>query len=744
MTVSTDRVIRSDQGDTLLEVLIAVLVIALTVTALMGALLTTITSSTQQKSLSTLDSLLTGFAQSVENEVQGKAQQQPLFVNCPSAIAPGVVSPYQVLSAPVPAVGPPSTQVTVFLSGWAPGSVSATVGGLAPSSYVGSTTVPANGDLALSFDVPTLPNGPQPVVVKEGASSVTAPTSFVFANAASSGTPSLTGYTMEISSVEQWDPRPQPPTFDNAAPCVASGVQRITASATNQATGITANISFVVFGAAQTTVTIAYEVPPSPPTPSLNDTLTFQATVIPPNNTTAPATGTITWNFAGSPGNPNCSGSVNDMTALSAGGGNTGKATCTITKAPAGNYVITAGYGGDANYHAANSPTLQQKVLQASVTMGVSAAPANPVPGAPLTFTATVTPPAGDPTPNLTDTVTWTFANSPGTPQCAGTNGSNITTVTQGGGNTVKATCTVTSASAGTYTVTAAYSGDTNYFNSSAPPFQATVSKVTPTVTVSSAFTQGNTHLTFTATVSPPAGDPVPTGTVSWAFTASPGNPTCNTSNLAGNPAQATCLVNPAQLGTYTVTATYNGNVSYNTAVSAPASASLPAGVDIQGVPNNPADGIPNSGDKIVYTFNQTMDASSIANQQWNNPGNPLAVFASFSRQGSVTTLTVCKRLNCNSAVNLGSVTLGDTGATHYTSGFGSVILNATMTMVTNGTNQSVVTLTLGSVAQGGGLNPVVGTTTLTWTPDNAATSTGGTPCSTNPVPESAAPKANF
>ncbi len=746
--MGTDRLVRSEQGDTLLEILIAIVIISLTVTALLGALVTTLTTSTEHRSLSTLDTLLNSFAQSVENQVQGKSQQQPLFLNCPTPVAPGVVSPYQVLSAPVPAVGPAQTQVTVFLSGWVPGPVTATVGGKPPASYSGSATVPASGDLALSFLVPTLPtNGPQPVVVKDGAASAQAPTEFVYEGTASGGAPSVSGYSMGISSVEQWDPQAQPPTFDNAQPCVTSGMQRITAMATSPS-GVSAKISFIVFGAAQTTVTIAYQVPPSPASPTLGNSITFQANVIPPNNTTPRPTGTVMWDFAGSPGSPNCSGSSNDTTSVTSSTGNTGVSTCLITGALAGNYVVTATYNGDGNYHATTSATLQQRVTQANVTVVVTAS-SGAVPGGPVSFTATITPPAGDPTPSLSDTVTWNFANtSPGTPQCAGTSGptTNIITVARGNGNTVTATCTIASASAGVYSVSAVFSGDTNYFSATAPTAQSTVAKATPTITVSSAFSQGNSRLTFTAKVTPPAGDPVPTGGVTWAFTSDPGNLACtpNPGNLGGNPATTTCTINGPQLGTYTVTATYV-NISYNQVVSAPASATMPAGSNIQSSPNSPGDGKPDSGDKVLYTYNQAMDLTSFANQ-WSGTGS-LNVFAWFTRQGPVTSLTVCtSRFNCanNNLVSLGAVMLGDTGAAHYTAASGTDILNATLTL-SNGSGQTVATLTLGSVAPGSGSpTAVAGTTPLTWTPSSAATSIGGTPSSTSAVPEAPPPVVNF
>jgi len=61
---------QSEAGDTLVEILVAIVIIALTVTALLGALVTAITSSTTEQSLSTVDSVLNSFAQSAQYEIQ--------------------------------------------------------------------------------------------------------------------------------------------------------------------------------------------------------------------------------------------------------------------------------------------------------------------------------------------------------------------------------------------------------------------------------------------------------------------------------------------------------------------------------------------------------------------------------------------------------------------------------------------------------------------------------------------------
>jgi len=738
---------RSEVGDTLLEVLIAMLVIALTVTALMGALMTAITSSSEHRSLSTLDNILSSFAQSVEAEVQGKPNPStPLFLNCPTPSVPGVVSPYTVLSAPIPAVGPTSTQVTVFLSGWAPGTVRASIGGMAPTSYKSSTNVPSTGDLALTFVVPALGPGPQGVAVAEGANPpVTSPTPFVFSSTASAGTNSLTGsYSMGITSVDQWDTTTNPPTFDNAQPCAASGMQRITATATGPG-GESATTSFIVFGTAATTVAVKYLVPPSPASPVLENDITFQATVIPPTGTTPPVSGSITWVLTGDP-SQTCQGTTPpNVTPVGSGSGNTGVATCVIHNALAGNYTVTAKYGGDLNYPATTG-TVQQIVSRIAPS-GVGITSSTPViPGGSVTFTATVGYPTSYPVPQ--GSVTWAVSGPNGSVNCGGGNLANLPS----GSN--QSTCTIT-VSTGAYSVKALYNSDPNYLSQSSAPYPLNVSPVAlQSFTVVGTFTSGRfgTTLTFKATATPPAGGPAPGGQVTFASspTADPGNLPCVPTTpvaVTGNPGTAQCVITNPLPATYTVTANYGNSLSY-TPATATASAILPAGSDIQGVPKAPADGKPDAGDQVVYTFNQPMDPNSIANQTWD--GSTMNVYGWFSRSGSTTVMTVCtSRTFCNggNSVNLGSVSLGDSGATHYTGSFGSVILNATMSMATIG-GKSVVTVTLGTVAQGSG-NPtaVSGTTTLTWTPSANATtppSAGGTPCSTAPVTESGSPKANF
>jgi hypothetical protein len=194
--------------------------------------------------------------------------------------------------------------------------------------------------------------------------------------------------------------------------------------------------------------------------------------------------------------------------------------------------------------------------------------------------------------------------------------------------------------------------------------------------------------------------------------------------------------------GTYSVNAAYSGDTSY---VPASGSTSVvvtlaPAGADIQTV-GNPQDSKPDSGDQIVFTYNQAMKVSSIQNG-WS--GSSENVTAEFTRQGGGQTqlAILCNGFRC-ATINLGTVALGDASGPHYVNGFGNTVdLNATMAASTNAAGQTVVTVTL--TQSSGSLSTVSGNTALTWTPSTSATNPAGVACAGTPVTESGSPKRNF
>jgi len=69
-----------DAGDTLIEVLLALMVVALGVVALMTGLATSVAGSATHRGLSTTDAVLKSFSESAANQIE--LQSSPLFAPC--------------------------------------------------------------------------------------------------------------------------------------------------------------------------------------------------------------------------------------------------------------------------------------------------------------------------------------------------------------------------------------------------------------------------------------------------------------------------------------------------------------------------------------------------------------------------------------------------------------------------------------------------------------------------------------
>jgi type II secretory pathway pseudopilin PulG len=92
----------SEQGDTLIEVLIALVIMSLAVVALLGGLVSSITSSAEHRSLSTIDTVLKSYAETAKYDIE--LQPSPWYLDCASVTSStstykGVTGP-QVISAP--------------------------------------------------------------------------------------------------------------------------------------------------------------------------------------------------------------------------------------------------------------------------------------------------------------------------------------------------------------------------------------------------------------------------------------------------------------------------------------------------------------------------------------------------------------------------------------------------------------------------------------------------------------------
>jgi type II secretory pathway pseudopilin PulG len=80
-----------DAGDTLAEVLVALLIVSLAVVALIGGLGSSIGASTQHKGLSTVDTMLKSYAETIKYRTQ--LQSSPLFTQCATVTTPSPTSP---------------------------------------------------------------------------------------------------------------------------------------------------------------------------------------------------------------------------------------------------------------------------------------------------------------------------------------------------------------------------------------------------------------------------------------------------------------------------------------------------------------------------------------------------------------------------------------------------------------------------------------------------------------------------
>src|SRR6266566_116889 len=216
----------------------------------------------------------------------------------------------------------------------------------------------------------------------------------------------------------------------------------------------------------------------------------------------------------------------------------------------AGSHSIVATYSGDISYSAPSaSSTATWTVSKATTATGLAATPATGVTTAtPVTLTATI---ASQSNSTAGPGGTVTFFNG-------GTQIGSPVTVVPAGATAIAfasgtASLQTTFTSMGTQTISATYSGDSNYATSNAPA-------TTITVTSTGSFTVGGSAVTATAGSS---GTSTITVTPTGGFTGSV-NVTCPATGL---PAGVTCMPNPLAIN---VTGTAAVTGSLTVAVAAP------------------------------------------------------------------------------------------------------------------------------------------------------------------------------
>ena len=276
--------------------------------------------------------------------------------------------------------------------------------------------------------------------------------------------------------------------------------------------------------------------------------------------------GTVAWSTNTGCGTTNVTGGTS---------GNPGVATCTTSAAthlPVGTDAVTATYSGDSN-HSGSAGSVNQ-VVQGGIATTIdvtNVSPSNEDYGAdsPVTITAVLSWTGHGTAPTASDvTISGNGNGTYGSTSCAARVNETITCT---------ATYTPSNADgAGTYTETAAFSGDVNYAASSSPETNNFTINAASSTTVVGSSANPSTYgqsVTFTATITAENGPvgrngkrsarkPDVTGTVAWSA-----NTGCGTTNVtggtSGNPGVATCTTSSLNAGSYTIIATYSGDANH-------------------------------------------------------------------------------------------------------------------------------------------------------------------------------------
>jgi len=266
------------------------------------------------------------------------------------------------------------------------------------------------------------------------------------------------------------------------------------------------------------------------PNPSIiAQSVTLMATVTPQSG--GAPTGTVTFKFG--------YGGVIGMATLSGG-----QASLVTTFANPGTKSIIAEYSGDGNFLSSTSSTTSQ-VVTVPTTTSIAASPNPSAVGQPVTLKAIITPQSGGGTP--TGTVTFEFGY-----------GGIIGIATLSGG---QASLSNTFDAAGTKSIIAVYSGDSNFVGSTSP---TTSQIVTPLVSTTTSIVSSpnpsavGQAVTLTANVTPQSGGGIPTGTVTFEFGY---GGIIGTATLSGGQASLGDTFNVAS--TKSIIAVYSGDTNF-------------------------------------------------------------------------------------------------------------------------------------------------------------------------------------
>lgn len=345
-----------------------------------------------------------------------------------------------------------------------------------------------------------------------------------------------------------------------------------------------------------------------------------------------------------------------------------GRASFTTNALSVGSHNILARYGGNADFQGSDGTTTQV-VNQIATTTSVDSS-ANPSTfNQSVTFTATVT---FDPTLFVPSGVVTFFDG--GTPIGSGAIDSLGV-----------ATFTTSALNAGTHTITAMYSGDTNFAPSTSPDFTQTVNKANTSTLLQSSANPSNLgqSVTFTATVSTGGPGPIPSGTVSFFD----GATLLGTSSLDVS-GQATFSTSSLTAGSHVISATYNGSNNYNTSSSSPLNQNVNQAATTTSVLGSPNPSV--IGQSVTFTATVTSGATGFTptgTVSFLDGGTPLGS-GTLDANGQATFTT------SNLTIGMHTITAVYGGDTNFTGSQGStgqtVNQIETATSVASSVNPSV------------------------------------------------------
>jgi len=277
---------------------------------------------------------------------------------------------------------------------------------------------------------------------------------------------------------------------------------------------------------AATTTTVSSSATPS----AYNQSVTFSASVAPAYGVNA--TGTVTF--------------LDGATSLGTASVSNNSAQITVSTLSVGTHSVTAKYSGDSNFTGSTSAVLSQTVNPATTTTTLVTNLNPSTYGQSVSFSATVQPPTG-----TTATGTVTFLDG----------STSLGSATSSGNS---AQLNIASLGAGTHSITAVYSGDSNMAASTSAAVTQQVNRASTTATASSSVNPSafGQPVMLTATVQPPTGTSA-TGTVTFLD----GSTSLGSATLSGNSTQLS--IASLGTGTHSITAVYSGDTNMAGSTSA-------------------------------------------------------------------------------------------------------------------------------------------------------------------------------